>query len=105
MEFPWVQTMLGTPWAEMPREEWGDRLESMASSAIWEAAVRTVLEADRHGEAARHFAVRLGFRGASADGRPGNQVRDILRHDGIEKFRGGGKSQVGDIQENVARHF
>lgn len=60
---------------------------------------RAVLEADRHREAGCEFAVDLGFRGARADGSPGDQIRDVLRGDRIEKFRAGGDAHVGEVDE------
>ena len=52
-----------------------------------QTAVRGIFQADGHGKAAGHFAMRLRFRRARADGRPGNQVGDVLRHNRVEKFR------------------
>ena len=50
-------------------------------------AVRAVLEAHRHRQAAGHLAVRLALGRARADGRPAHEVRDVLRHDGIQELR------------------
>ena len=68
-----------------------------------ETSVRGIFESDRHRESARHFAVGLGFRGARADGRPGDQVRCVLRNDGIEKFRCGRQAEFEDVQKQFPR--
>ncbi len=47
--------------------------------------------------------MRLRFRGARADGRPGDEVREVLRHDGIEEFGGGGQAELADFQQKGAR--
>ena len=67
-----------------------------------DTAVRAVLEADRHRQAAGHFAVRLGLGGARPDRRPTHHVRQVLRHDGIEKFGGRGQAEGRDLEENLA---
>ena len=68
-----------------------------------ETSVRGVFESHRHRESTRHFAVCLGFRGARADGRPGDQVRRVLRNDGIEKFRRGRQAEFEDVQKQFPR--
>ena len=44
-----------------------------------DVALGAVLEADRHREPARHLAVRLALRRAGADGRPRDEVGEVLR--------------------------
>jgi hypothetical protein len=51
-------------------------------------------------KAARHLAVRLRFRRARADGRPGDEVGDVLRHDRVEKFRRRRQTQAGDFSSS-----
>src|SRR5699024_1335871 len=46
-----------------------------------QAAVGAVLEAHGTGQPAGHFPVGLGFGGASADGRPGDAVLQVLGRD------------------------
>ena len=41
----------------------------------------------------------LTFSGASADGGPADQVRDVLRNDRVQKFRGGGHALPRQVQK------
>ena len=68
-----------------------------------QAAVGAVLKAHRRGQAAGHFPMGLRFRGARADGGPGDQVLKVLRRDRIEGLGGGGQAQGHDIGEQAAR--
>ena len=43
--------------------------------------------------------MRLRLGGAGADGRPGNQFRQVLRHDRVERFGTCGKSQLRHVQQ------
>ena len=70
-----------------------------------QAAVRAVLQADRHRKAAGHLAVRLRFRRARANRRPRDQVGDVLRHDGVQKFRRRRQAHAGDSQQQPPRNF
>ena len=45
----------------------------------------------------------LRFRRSRADGRPANQVGDVLRHDGVEKFRRRRQAHLRDLQQKLAR--
>ena len=68
-----------------------------------DAAVRAVFETDRHRKSAGHLAVRLGFRRARADGGPTHHVGQVLRHDRIEKFGGGGQTERRNFEQDLAR--
>jgi len=70
-----------------------------------QAAVRVVFQTDWHGKAAGHFAVRLRFRRARANRHPRDQVRDVLRHDGVQKFRRRRQPHVGDAKQQSPRDF
>ena len=70
-----------------------------------QAAVGVVLQTDRHGKAAGHFAMRLRFRRARANRRPRDQVGDVLRHDGVQKFRRRRQPHAGDFQQQPPRNF
>ena len=65
--------------------------------------VRAVLEADRGGQAARHLPVRLRLGGTGTDRGPGDELGEVLRHDGVERFGSRGKTQLGDVQQQLAR--
>ena len=47
----------------------------------------------------------LGFGGARADGRPSDEVRDVLGDDRVEKFCCGRQPQIGDVQQKAAGQF
>jgi len=70
-----------------------------------QTAFRSVLESDRHGDPAGHFAMGLAFRGARTDGRPTDEVGDVLRADRIQELRSAGKAQLIDPEENRSRQF
>ncbi len=70
-----------------------------------QTAFRPILESDRHGDPAGHFAMGLAFRGAGTDGCPANQVGDVLRADWIQELRSAGKAQLIDPEENRSRQF
>lgn len=65
------------------------------------AAIGAVFEADRHGEAAGHFAMGLGFRGTRADRGPADHIGQILRDNRIEEFGRGREPEGGDFQQNL----
>lgn len=65
------------------------------------AAVRTVLEADREGDARREFAMELRLGGARANGAPRNKVVEILRRYGVEELRADGDAEMGKIAEKL----
>jgi hypothetical protein len=48
-----------------------------------DAAVRTVLKTDGHRQSTGHLPVRLRLSRAGANGRPADQVGDVLRDDGV----------------------
>src|SRR5690606_24544466 len=67
-----------------------------------QAAVGAVLEADCRGQARSHFAVGLRFGGAGADGRPADQVLQVLRGNRVERFGGGRQAHFGQVQQQLA---
>ena len=87
----------------MPRKLCACRVGTHRVDRDLQAAVGAVLQTDGHGQAAGHFAVRLRFRRARANGRPGDEVGDVLRHDGIEKFRGRRQTHADDFEQQPAR--
>ena len=68
-----------------------------------ERAVGAVLEADRCGQAARHLAVGLRFGGAGADRSPGDELRQVLRHDRVERLGRRGDAVLGEVEQQLAR--
>ena len=44
----------------------------------------------------------LGFGGAGADGRPADQVLQVLRGDRVECLGGGGQAHFGQVQQQLA---
>ena len=68
-----------------------------------EGTVRAVLEAHDGGQARRHFAVDLGFGGARADGRPGDEVLQVLGRDGVQRFGGQRQPRFGEVEEQLPR--
>ncbi len=70
-----------------------------------DVAVRAVLEADRRGQARRHFPVRLRFGGACADGRPRDQVAQVLRRDRVQCLGSCWQAQLAHVQQELARLF
>ncbi len=49
-------------------------------------AVGAIFEADRHRQTRSHLPVGLAFGGAGADGRPADQIGDVLGHHRIEQL-------------------
>src|SRR5947208_2320102 len=47
----------------------------------------------------------LRFGRARANGRPGDEVGDVLRDDGIEKFRARRQAHAGDVEEQTPSDF
>ena len=78
----------------------GDRLQRIDRHG--QAAVSAVLEAYGRRQAGRHFAVGLGFGGACADGRPADQVLQVLRGDRVEGFGGSGQAHFSQVQQQLA---
>jgi cobaltochelatase CobN len=68
-----------------------------------QAAVGGIFQADGHGKSARHFAVRLRFRGARANRGPRHQIGDVLRHDRIEKLRGRRQTHADNFEQEFSR--
>ena len=48
--------------------------------------------------------MRLRFRGARTNGRPGDEVGKILRRNRIERLGGGRQAELGEIAQQLARH-
>ena len=68
-------------------------------------AAGRILEADGHGQAARHFAVGLTLGRPRTDGRPTQQVGHVLRGDRVEQFAGARHAELVDVQQDLARQF
>src|SRR5690606_7710662 len=66
-----------------------------------EVAVGTVLEADRGGQAGGQFPVGLGFGGARANGRPGDQVLQVLGRNRVQRLGGGRQAHVGQFAQQL----
>jgi hypothetical protein len=81
----------------MPRKVCGCAAALMALMAVG-----AVLEAERHGKARGHLPVRLRLRGARTDGRPADEVGDVLRRDGVEQLRRGGQAEIEHIAQERA---
>ena len=67
-----------------------------------QAAIGTVLETHRAGQAGRHFPVRLALGGARANGVPGDQVLQVLRGGRVQRLGGGRQAQFSHIQQQLA---
>ena len=50
--------------------------------------IGAVLEANGHRQARGHLTVGLALGGAGTNGRPADQISDVLRNDRIQQFRG-----------------
>ena len=70
-----------------------------------QASVRAVLKSHRHGQAAGHFTVGLGFRCPGTNGHPGEKPCNILGRDRIKDFCGGGKSHLVDFNQQGSGFF
>ena len=46
--------------------------------------------------------MRLRFRGPGADGRPADQILQVLWRDGIQRFGGQRQAEGGDIEQQLA---
>ena len=64
--------------------------------------VCAILETHRGRQAGGHLPMSLGFSGARANRRPGNQILQILRGNWIERLGRGGQTQVCNIQQQLA---
>ncbi|MCY1226278.1 hypothetical protein D9M72_385050 [compost metagenome] len=78
----------------------GNRLQGVDRHG--QAAVGAVLEADGRGQTGGHFTVSLGFGGARADGRPADQVLQVLRGDRVECFGSGGQAHFRQVEQQLA---
>ena len=68
-------------------------------------AICPVFKPNRAGERGSHFTVNLAFRRARANGAPADQIGNKLAGDHVEKFGGGGDTQLIDLQQQLARQF
>ena len=67
-----------------------------------QTAVRSILEADRHGQSTGHFPVGLALGGACPDGCPADEIGKILGSHRVEQFGGAGYTAVIQGHENGA---
>ena len=77
----------------------GNRLQGVDRNG--QAAIGAVFEAYRRRQARGHFAVGLRLGGASANGRPADQVLQVLRGDRIEGFGGRWQAHFSQIQQQL----
>ena len=70
-----------------------------------QAAAGAILESHRHGKPGSQFTVYLAFRGARADGAPRDQVRNVLRRDGVQELGSCGHSHIPQAQQQPAGHM
>src|SRR5690606_34535885 len=68
----------------------------------FQAAVGTVLEADRAGQAGWPGAVRVRFAGARANRGPGDQVLQVLRRERVERLGRRRQAQLGHVEQRLA---
>ncbi len=87
----------------MPRKWCGCRADLQRVDRDRQRAVGAVLEADRRRQPARHLAVGLRFGRARADRGPRDQVRQVLRHDRVERLGGSRHAEIGQPAEQLAR--
>ena len=66
-------------------------------------AIRAVLVTDRHRQTRCHLPVGLALGGAGTDGRPADQISDVLRHDRVEQFSGCRHALPSQIQQQAPR--
>ena len=78
----------------------GDRLQGVDRHR--QAAIGAILEAYRRRQAGGHFAVGLRFGGSRADGRPADQVLQVLRGDRVEGFGSGRQAHFSQITQQLA---
>ena len=81
----------------------GRRAHGIAGDA--QAAVGAVLETHRQVEAADQFAVNLRLAGARTDGRPGQQVIEVARHQRLQQFGGERQAQRQHVQHQATRQL
>ena len=65
-----------------------------------QAAFRSVLESNRHGDTTGHFSMGLAFGGASADRCPADKIGHVLWTNWIQQLSAAGKTQLIDLEEN-----
>src|SRR5687767_6881188 len=68
-----------------------------------EAAIGTVLEADRARQARRELAVHLALGRARPDRTPRDEIADVLRRDHIEELAAGGQTAFVQLEEEPPR--
>jgi len=61
-----------------------------------------VLEANWTGDSRRHLPVALALGRSRPNGAPSDQVADVLRRDGVEKFTAGWQAQIVDVEQQLA---
>jgi cobaltochelatase CobN len=99
---PRVRTIDVRPWPLMPRKLCGREAERMALMAMATSPLVPFLKPTGCRQAGRDFAVRLRLGGARADGRPGDQIAEILRRDRVEGLGAGGQADFGELEQELA---
>ncbi len=70
-----------------------------------ETAFGAVLKTNRHGDPAGHFSMCLAFGRPGADGRPADEIGNVLRADRIQQLCPAGKAQLIDLEKNSPRQL
>ena len=78
----------------------GNRLKGVDRHG--QAAIGAVLEAHGRRQARGHLAVGLRFSGSRADGRPADQVLQVLRGDRVEGFGSGRQAHFSQVTQQLA---
>ena len=68
-----------------------------------ETALGAVLKPNRHRNSAGHFSMGLAFGRTGSDGRPTDEIGDVLRTDRIQQLCPAGEAQLIDLEENGPR--
>src|SRR5689334_11303936 len=76
----------------------GERIERN-----FDVTIRSILEPDRSGEAARHLAVGLRLGRSCTDCGPGNEIVQVLRCDRIESFCCTADTELCNVDEETSR--
>lgn len=66
-----------------------------------DASIGSVLKANREGDTGGELTVELGLSSASTNSTPRDEVSDVLRGDGVEKFRPNRDSKAGKVAQEL----
>ena len=93
--------MAAEPWSFSPRKLWGRDGREDGVHGGRQITVRGVLEAHGRGQAAGHLPVGLGFGGPGPDGRPTDEVADVLGRVGVQGLGGRGQAELADAEQEL----